>query len=264
MWRDVARRQGGVIGRGQLRTAGLTDRQIDAVRGRGELRAAGPRGILMVAGAPWTRDTALWTAVLATRGVVSHLSAARAWDLPVPDESGVHVTVGRRIRTAAAHAIVVHDLPLPPAAITDRFGLPVTNRARTVVDCLGLLAPAPARLLLDRALQVRAVRVADLERRLSEEPDRVGNTQIRLLGRELTGAAAQSERVLHRLLADADLAGWQPNLRIRLNGRPTRSTWPSPPPGWRSRWTAGPTTSMCPASGPIGASRTLSSWRAGG
>ena len=218
MWQDVARRQGGVIRRGQLRATGLTDRQIDAVVRRGHLRRAGPAGTFTVNGAPWTPDTALWTAALTTRGVVSHQSAARCWGLPVPEDVGVHVTVDRRVRTAAAHGIVIHRLPLTGKAVTELHGLPVTTRPRTVLDCIGSLAPTPARLLLDRSLQVHAVSARDLERRLTNEPGRFGNRQIGRLYRELTGAAAESERVLHGLLRAADLDGWTPNLWVEVDG----------------------------------------------
>ena len=216
----MARRQGGVVSRRQLRTAaGLTDHQVDALVARGELRRGGPRGILTVAGAPWTRDTALWTAVLATRGVLSHLSAGESWNLSVPDYHGVHVTVNRRVSAVAGSGIVVHRLVLPPRFVTDRFGLAITTRSRTVLDCLGVMAPPAARSLLDRALRVGAVRTADLQRRLDEEPQRLGNRQIAALLAELSGAAAESERVLHRLLRDAGLSGWQPNLRVRVAGQ---------------------------------------------
>lgn len=219
MWRDTARRQAGVVARRQLRAGGLTDRQIDTVVRRGALRRAGPQGIFAVAGSPSTAEAVLWTAVLATRGVVSHLSAARIWDLPVPENAGIHVTVNQKFGALAAHGVVTHRVPLATRAVTERFGLPITSRARTVLDCLGVLPAPGARLLLDRALQVRAVTTGDLQRRLSAEPSRLGNVQIRTLCGELTDAAAESERLLHRLLAEAGVGDWQANLRVRIDGQ---------------------------------------------
>lgn len=78
MWQDTARRQCGIIRRDQLRAGGLSDRQIDRVLARGDLRSAGPRGVLTVAGAPSSPEAAWWVAVLATGGVLSHVSAARS------------------------------------------------------------------------------------------------------------------------------------------------------------------------------------------
>lgn len=59
-----------------------------------------------------------------------------------------------------------------------------------------------------------------MERRLSEQSGRGGNRQLRLLLPQLTdGAAAESERLAHRLLRAHGISGWVPNLNVVVGGR---------------------------------------------
>lgn len=150
VWRRTARAQGGVVSRSQLRAAGLTDRRIDVLRSRREIEPAGPRGLFVISGAPWTPDRPWWVAVLATAGVLSHLSAARCWNLPV-EEDRVHVITSHRARPTGGHDFVVHRVALTGRDVTQRWGLPVTTRPRTVLDCLTSVSEPAARTLLDRA-----------------------------------------------------------------------------------------------------------------
>ena len=76
-------------------------------------------------GAPRLDDPARWmAATLATGGVLSHRSAAEAWELLSPQGGLVHVTTmtraGRRRR-----GITVHAQPLRAEEITRRRGIPV-------------------------------------------------------------------------------------------------------------------------------------------
>jgi len=149
--------------------------------------------------------------------VISHTTAARLWELPVPPDGLVHLSVppGRRPRTGApvrVHRVVVGD--------SDRAGidgLPVTSRAATVLDCLPLLDRSDGAKLLDRAVQQGWLRPVHVERRLAESPRRHGNQSLRrLLATFRPGADSAAERLLHRLLRQHGIDGWRPQYAIRL------------------------------------------------
>jgi len=97
----------------------------------------------------------------------------------------------------------------------------VTTRVETILDCMGYLPIGPARTLADRALQQRWLAVEDAARRLETQPGRWGNRQIRRLLTQIgDGAAAESERRLHRILRQAGITGWVPNLAVTaINGQ---------------------------------------------
>jgi very-short-patch-repair endonuclease len=89
-----------------------------------------------------------------------------------------------------------------------------------LLDHLGRLARADAYRLADRAIQRGWLRPDDIARRLREHHGRTGNTTLRLLlAHTSDGAAARSERILHRLLRSAGLGGWVPNYRVLVNGQ---------------------------------------------
>ncbi len=198
----------------------MTRASIATVLQRGVLVDTANRGVYRSASAPQGPDSAIWTAVLASRSVVSYLSAAYWWQLSVADDGRVHITRAARARfTAAAPGLRVHRTALDPAATTTRFGLPVTTREQTLLDCLGWLPIDQARTLLDRACQQRWLTLPAIDRRLSEQPGRWGNRQLSRLATEASpGAEAESERRLHAILRQAGLSGWTANPTISLNG----------------------------------------------
>ncbi len=214
---SIARRQFGVIGRDQCRAAGLSDRQIDSLISRGCLRSAG-RGVLRVAGAPVQPETAMWSAVLATRGVLVATSAAFVWQLvPVPPRY-LQLAIPADRRAVAPAGTVVRRCDIPAAELTTRFGLPVTSRRRSALDHLASSTIVEATTFADRAISQGWLAIADLEGRLATRT--LGNPIVRrVLGTLSYGAEAESERRLHRLLSAAGIAGWVPNHPVRLGGR---------------------------------------------
>jgi very-short-patch-repair endonuclease len=108
---------------------------------------------------------------------------------------------------------------LPAEARSERSGLPVTSRPWTVLDLLGTLPLRESMRLADRAVQRRWISESDALRRLEHYPGRPGNTQLRTVAARLgDGAAADSERLLHRLLRRAGIEGWIPNREIWTAG----------------------------------------------
>ncbi|WP_375481013.1 DUF559 domain-containing protein [uncultured Jatrophihabitans sp.] len=216
-WRTLAAVQSGVVQRRQLRDLGLSDDRVDRMARAGALvRVA--RGVYLVGGAPWTFQAKLWTAVLATRGVLCLGTAGQLWGVTDAGPA-VHVAVPAHRRVVSPTGVVVHHRRLHPADVRNRDDLPLTSRSCTVLDLMATLPPTDAERLADRALQRGWVRPEALCRRLDGSPRTPGNAQLRRLAAQLRdGAAAESERILHRLLRRAGVTGWRPNHRVWSNG----------------------------------------------
>ena len=100
------------------------------------------------------------------------------------------------------------------------LGLPVTTRIDSLLDHLTTLRFGEAATLADWALQRRWLTPVDVSRRLEEYSGRPGVAILRRIAAQLgDGAAAESERTLHRLLRRAEVNGWVPNYRLPVAGR---------------------------------------------
>jgi hypothetical protein len=98
-------------------------------------------------------------------------------------------------------------------------GLPTTNRLRTASDVAHLMPLTEAQPILDRMLVLGQVDLASLTATV-EASRRVGSKQARqLMASAADGAAAESERMVRRLLRDAGLSGWVSNYEVTLGGR---------------------------------------------
>jgi very-short-patch-repair endonuclease len=216
-WRALAQAQHGVLSRAQLEASGLTRARIESLRRRGELVPDARRGVWRIAAAPPTRLMECWSAVLATGGVLSHGSAARLWgiSLPASPANGVSISIPHGRRLHPLPEVRIHRIALVRSSVAVRFGLPVTSRATTVMDCLRLMRPKEGALLLDRALQQSWLALPDIDRELAG-PRRVGNPRLRDLREQCALGDAESERVLHRLLRRHRITGWEPNAEIDL------------------------------------------------
>jgi len=214
-WADRARRQAGVISRDQLLGAGLSEDSVRGMVARRELTEILP-AVYSPRPVPSSMLQRLWAAVLwSDGGVISHRSAARLWKLPVAPTTTVHVTVADRRYRKPVPGIRLHRVPLGRLHSTRYDGLPITDRARTVIDLLRTERYGPASDLLDRALQQGWVDELGLVHAVSSELGRTGNTQLRLLLAAIEpGAQAESERVLHQILRRGLLTGWVPQYAI--------------------------------------------------
>jgi very-short-patch-repair endonuclease len=223
-WTDIARRQAGVIHRSQLLATGQTRDNIATLLASRLLAVTAHRGVYRAAGAPRTPTCQAWTAVLGARAVLSYLSAAAWWELPVEPDGRIHVTRRERQKFVTHKLIRIHRTLLVPEAVTTRFGLRVTTRTETLLDCLGWLPVWTARNLLDRAFQQGWLAPRDLDCRLDEQPGRWGNRQLAGLARDCRpGIEAESERRLQRLLEQAGIRGWIANHPVRIGGHRFRA-----------------------------------------
>jgi very-short-patch-repair endonuclease len=217
-WRAIARAQSGVVSRPQLVASGMSPATASRLCDRGLLDRVA-HGVYLVGGAPLTYRARLWVAVLATNGVLGFATAAELWGLSDDRSECAHVIVPHARRVVAPPGTTVSRVGVPSGQLGHRDGLPVTSRTWTVLDQLGALPAAEAGRLADRALQRRWITGRDLERRLENFPGRPGNTQLRRLSSMVRdGAAAESERHLHRLLRRAGIGGWQPNYAVWVDG----------------------------------------------
>jgi very-short-patch-repair endonuclease len=216
-WDRIARRQSGVITRAQFVAAGVTVRQVDAMVVAGRAVPTGYRGVYRAAGAPDTRECRAWAAVLGARSVLSYLSAAQWWELPVESDGRIHITRHERQKWVSTPLVRVHRTVLDPRAVTTWLGLPVTTRTETLLDCMGWLPGGTARGLLDRAFQQHWLSGDQIQRRLDDQPGRWGNRQLaQLLRASRPGAEAESERRLQKLLDRAGITGWTGNYWLTL------------------------------------------------
>jgi very-short-patch-repair endonuclease len=218
-WTDICARQAGVIALSQLRSCSVSDTTVDSMVHSDRLVPGSWRGVYLLNGAGHTVDSASWEAVLGTRSVLSYLSAASAWDVPVEQDGKVHVTIPKRRRVRFPRGVRVHRVHLDDSVVTERHGIPITTRVETVLDCIGWISLGRGRTLADRALQQRWISVAAIDRRLEDEGGRWGNGRLRALRPGLgDGAEAESERRLHRLLRDRGITGWTANFPIIIRG----------------------------------------------
>lgn len=213
----LARRQGGVISRSQLRLVGVSERQTDGLARTGAIRPLG-FGVWQVAGAPASREAALWRAVLMTRGILVAGSAAFVWRCLDELIAPIQVAVRRPLHNRVPRDVRVHRWELDPSTLASRAGLPVTTRAVAVVDHVAQLHWPAAMGYADRALSQGWMSALDVQRRLLTK--RPGNSVLRkVLATHSVGAEAESERRLHRLLAQAGITGWVPNYRVLAAGQ---------------------------------------------
>jgi len=217
-WWDIARAQAGVISHAQLLAAGQSASAIGRMSDTGELDRHW-RGVYLVGGAPRTELSDLWSARLATGGVLALPTAGRLWGVYDSPAHPIYVVVPPDRHITRPSGVRLRRSTLPPDAIDVRGGFPVTSRRWTVLDLLGWLDSTNALRLADRAVQRQWIDQRDCERRIAQHPKRRGNTRLRAIAARLgDGAAADSERLLHQLLRRAGIRGWVPNYAVWNRG----------------------------------------------
>lgn len=219
-WPERAARQGGVVARAQLIELGVRERTIDRMVERGELDRIAENALL-VRGAPWGLQARLWAAHLSARGVIGFESAGHLWHVLDDEPTRVHLCVEHPRRSRAPDWVTLHRVAVAGWAVQRLDGLPVTSRAWTVLDLAGAARSfSDATELLDRGLQQGWLAASDVDVRVRRFPGRHGNGHLRRALPELAdGAAASSERRLHRVLRLARIAGWEANYPIWHDGQ---------------------------------------------
>jgi very-short-patch-repair endonuclease len=210
----LARGQFGVFSRAQARQCGFSNYQIRRRLANGEwqLVLGAGLGLAGLKVTPMVRDRAAQLSVPGS--VLGGFSAARTWQLPVPDGEPV-LFVGPHGRSRLAGVRLVYERP----ARRDVYqfqGLPALTRPAAVVDCLVRLRRAEASMFADRALQAGWIGVDDLVRRIGSRVARRGvESLIDVMAGVVGGERSVAERRLTDLLRGARITGWEANAEIR-------------------------------------------------
>jgi hypothetical protein len=149
----LARRQWGVVTREQLTVAGLGDSGVrDWVRS-GRLHRL-YRGVYAY-GHDRLRAEGRWLAAVMACGsgaALSHPSAAQLWEIRQNNSALVDVTVPTQAGRIRRAGIRIHRSGrLAPEEVTERFGIPVTTVARTLLDLADVLDPQALRRAITEA-----------------------------------------------------------------------------------------------------------------
>ncbi len=222
----IATAQGGSITRAQLIAVGLDDDAIDWRARHGSLHRV-HRGVYLVgheALAPLARERA---ALLAAGGnaVISHSSAAVVWALATRPDPEVHITLtaGRR---RSRSGLSIHRGPqLEPLEIRRVRGMPVTSPARTLLDLAATRYPDLERAFADAHAQ-SLIKPYDVVAAIERAGPRPGVRALRALiddnGSGFT--RSEAERLLRRLIRDANLP--EPRFNVRLRQYELDAVWP--------------------------------------
>jgi hypothetical protein len=168
---ELAERQHGVVSTAQLRAAGVGQGAVELRVLRGWLHQV-HRGVYAVGHSRLTQRGRMWAAVLACGGVgiaiLSHRTAAAAWDLsPLPSGRLDVTTMRRSVSTAKLRVHKGQTLDPLDDVVRQPDGLPVTSVARTLVDLAGVLTAQQLERSCHRAEVLRRLDVREVQRVLA-------------------------------------------------------------------------------------------------
>lgn len=163
---DLARKQHGLLGRAQLRAAGMSSSAIGRRLDAGKWEKLHPT-VYRIRGVPDSWPQRVMAACLwSETGVASHATAAHLWGLvgrrPRQIEITVHYSSGSNCSGIRVHRTRV----LPDGDIYRRDGIPMTHVPRTVIDMAPRLDEKHLDQLLSDALRTTYMRLDWLEKRL--------------------------------------------------------------------------------------------------
>lgn len=226
----IADRQGGVVSRSNLLRLGLGASAVDHRVRTGRLHPL-HRGVYSVGHRVVGADGRRWAAVLACGpgAVLSHASAAAAWDIRASAAGTIHVTVGPTGRSKRPGIRLHWRRVLPADEITQLSGLPITTPARTLLDLAASgLRGRRIEAALDRAELLRLLDFADLERLLARYPGRPGTPALKAqLSRYVVGSIDTRSRLEELALELCDAHGLpRPHVNRVIEGKARDFYWP--------------------------------------
>jgi hypothetical protein len=218
-----------VVSRRQLLELGLSSAAVGRRIEGGRLHPLA-RGVYAVGHPLVGVDGMRWAAVLALGpdAVISHGTAADAWDMRRSQSAVVHVTVapGGRVRRPA---IRIHRTTLEPEEVTTLRGLPITTPQRTLLDLASTgLRGRALETALDRAELRCSMDFADLRRLLERHERRRGATRLAELLARYQPGSVDTLSVLEDLVLDLcdRHAIPRPLVNAVIEGRRRDFTWP--------------------------------------
>lgn len=164
---NLADAQHGVVSRRQLETLGLGRHRIEHRVATGRLQPV-HRGVYAFGHRALRAEGRWMAAVMAggDRAVLSHATAATAWDLRRSASGLVHITVaGDGGRKPRAGIRLHRSTTLEPQDTTTNRGIPITTPVRTIIDLARTVTGRPLEHALDLAEQRSLIDFAELQRR---------------------------------------------------------------------------------------------------
>ena len=225
----LAGAQHGVVARGQLIALGLSGQAVDRRLRGGRLHLV-HRGVYAVGHRVMPVEGRWMAAVLAAgeNAMLSHASAAAAWDLRPVGAGVIHVTVpgdpGRKRR----RGIRVHRSPtITPRDTTAHRGIPITTPVRTIIDLATSLKGRPLEHALDLAEQRGLVDFAELHKAIEAHPTRPGSPSLQaMLSRYSAGTTVTRSELEELFLALCERHGLpRPNVNTRIEGVEVDFAW---------------------------------------
>jgi very-short-patch-repair endonuclease len=198
----LAWRQFGLLATWQALPRGITERALTS-RACDERLHRVHQGVYSLVPPP-LQPPARWHAAVLAYGphaVLSHITAARLWDLLPARGSVVHVTVPdckRRRRPG----IAVHGMVLEEFEQSVKGSIPVTSVARTLLDLAGSIPPLELRRSYERAERLRLLNFREIAAVLEAHPRRRGVRRLARIAAYDPSAAAQAASELELRFLD--------------------------------------------------------------
>lgn len=210
---DYLRGHDGVITLAQAKLAGLTQDAVNRRVRSGKWLRCSP-GVYFADDRPFTESARVRAAVWSAGPNAAASGLAAAWWHQVtkypPDT--VEVTIPRTGHHPQRQGVRLRRRDLDPHDIVERRGLRVTALALTVVEAAARRGGGAK--LMDSALQ-RHTELRDLWRAHLRNKGRHGSPAARrLLIAAADGARSAAERLLIKLLREAQITGWKANYRL--------------------------------------------------
>jgi very-short-patch-repair endonuclease len=200
----LAGRRHGVVSREQLRGLGLSPAAIDHRVRAGRLHVI-HRGVYAVGHRVLTIEGRWIAAVLAAGAgaVLSHGSAAAAWELRPIGAGAIHVTIPATPGRALRAGIRLHrSKTLALRHTTVHRAIPITTPVRTLIDIAAVLKGRTLEQALDRAEQLRLVDFADLAEALAAHPTQPGSPSLQAMLCRYTAASVLTRSTLEELFLE--------------------------------------------------------------
>jgi Transcriptional regulator, AbiEi antitoxin len=216
---ELARRQHGVFGRGQLVELGLSAEAIDHRVRSGRLQLV-HRGVYALG--PVQSKLAHWMAAALAGGsgaVLSHRSAAELWELTSGFSGPIHLTVSSKRRRPG---ILLHRSSVPDDERTEVEGIPVTTVPRTILDCAPAMTERRLERLINEADVLRLYDRLSLPTLLHRYPRRPGSRALwRGLSKRNGGSTytrSDLEELLIELADEIGLRRPETNVVLEIDG----------------------------------------------
>jgi hypothetical protein len=217
---ELARRQHGVVARGQLVDLELREADIEYRLRVGRLEAV-HRGVYRVG--PLQTKLSRWMAAVLHAGdgaVISHRSAAELWGLVSGFTAPIHLTAssGRRQRDG----LRFHRPQCPDDECTVVEGIPVTTVPRTLLDCAPAMSERRIERLINEADVLHLHDHLSIPTLLHRYPRRPGSRKLwKALSKRNAGSTrtrSDLEELLIDLVDELGLSRPETNVILEIDG----------------------------------------------